>query len=183
MPGFTFPSVGPLGLCSPPSRPSNDFGLRYYDPLRLPLLRLGALRITLDSRYLALSRLRSPRVRVGELSQPRLAVLVSRFASPGVPRKEITVLSSFQATPLHACPARGPRWCPLDSPCRLQDRCLPVQSNRRLSSARAELSSWTTTINFSELSHEAYTLATPGFTHTLAGCACRFTTDSAAHLL
>jgi hypothetical protein len=53
MPGFTFPSVGPLGLGSPPSRPSNCFGHRYYDPLRLPLLRLGSLRISLDPRYLA----------------------------------------------------------------------------------------------------------------------------------
>lgn len=43
MPGFSFPSVGPLGLSSPPSRPS-IFGHRYYDPLRLPLLHPGALR-------------------------------------------------------------------------------------------------------------------------------------------
>jgi len=56
MPGFTFPPMGPLGLGSPSSRPSNRFGLRYYDPLRLPLLRLGSLRISLDPRYLALTR-------------------------------------------------------------------------------------------------------------------------------
>ena len=52
----------------------------------------------------------------------------------------MTVLSSSRATPLRACPARGPRWCPLHSPSRLQDSCLPAQSNRRLSSAHAELS-------------------------------------------
>ena len=43
MPGVSFPSVGPLGLSSPPSRPSTS-GHRYYDPLRLPLLYPGALR-------------------------------------------------------------------------------------------------------------------------------------------
>ena len=62
MPGFTFPSVGPSGSGSPPSRPSHCFGLRYYDPLRLPLLRLGSLRLALDPRYLACSRFRSLRL-------------------------------------------------------------------------------------------------------------------------
>ena len=171
MPGFTFPPVGPLGLGSPPSRPSIRFGLRYYDPLRLPLLRLGSLRITLDPRYPALTRFRScpllssfPR---SGAPGPRLAAFVYRFASPGALRKEIAVLLSSQTTPVCACPVRGPRWCPLNSPCRLQDSCLPAQSDRRLSPARAGLSSRTTTMNFSGLSHAAYTLATPGFTHTL----------------
>ena len=49
--------------------------------------------------------------------------------------------------------------------------------------ARTGVSSRTTTIQFSELSHAACTLATPGFTHTLTGYACRFTSDSADHLL
>ena len=61
MPGFTFPSVGPLGLGPPPSWPSRCFGRRYYDPLRLPLLRLGSLRLSLDPRNLSLSRFRSSR--------------------------------------------------------------------------------------------------------------------------
>jgi hypothetical protein len=61
MPGFTFPSVGPLGLGSPPSRPSNRFGHRYYDPLRLPLLRLRSLRVSLDPGYLAFPHFRSSR--------------------------------------------------------------------------------------------------------------------------
>ena len=43
MPGFSFPSVDPLGIGSPPSRPSTA-SLRYYDPLRLPLLHPSALR-------------------------------------------------------------------------------------------------------------------------------------------
>ena len=59
MPGFTFPPVGPLGLGSPPSRLFHSFSRRYYDPLRLPLLHLGSLRISLDPRYLALTLLSS----------------------------------------------------------------------------------------------------------------------------
>ncbi len=86
-------------------------------------------------------------------------------------------------TYLCTCPARGLRWCPLNSPSRLRESCLPAQPDRRLSPAFAGLSSWTTTMKFSELSYAAYTLATPGFTHTLADYACRFTADSAAHLL
>jgi len=59
MPGFTFPPEGPLGLGSPPSQLFQSFSRRYYDPLRLPLLRLGSLRISLDPRYLALTLLSS----------------------------------------------------------------------------------------------------------------------------
>jgi len=33
----------------------------------------------------------------------------------------MAVLSSSQATPVCTCPARRPRWCPLDSPWRLKD--------------------------------------------------------------
>ena len=79
----------------------------------------------------------------------------------------MTVLSSSQATPVCTCPARRPRWCPLDSPYRLQNCCLPSIRQRRLSPALAGLSSRTTNIQFSGLSHAACTLATPGFTHTL----------------
>ncbi len=182
MPGFTFPPVGPLGLGSPPSRPSHFLGRRYYDPLRLPRLPLGSLRLTLDPRYLAFSRFRSyrfPGAGVHPSAPGRfcMPVCLSRCR-----RKEMAVLSSAQATPVRACPVRGLRWCPLDSPWRLLDSCLPVQSDRQLSPARTGLSSWTTTMKLSELSHAAYSLATPGFTHTLTGYACRLTTDSAAHL-
>jgi hypothetical protein len=41
MPGLAFPSVGPLGLGSPRSRP---FGHRYYSRLRLPMVHPGWLR-------------------------------------------------------------------------------------------------------------------------------------------
>ena len=112
MPGFSFPPVGPLGLGSPPSRPSPS-GRRYYDPLRLPLHLLGSLRFALDPRYLAFSRLRSQLAfRVGKITPWRLAALVYRFACPGLRRKELAVLSSSQATPVRTCPARRLRWCP-----------------------------------------------------------------------
>jgi hypothetical protein len=183
MPGFSFPPVGPLGIGSPPFRPSNYFGHRYYDPLRLPLLHFGSLRISLDSQYLALSRFRSSLAFRGEeFTRQRLASFVYRFAYPGALRKEMVVLSSSQVTPVCTCPARRLRWCPLGSPCRLQDYCLPLSIKRRLSPALAGLSSRTTKIKFSELSHAACTLATPGFTHTFTGYACRFATELAAHL-
>ncbi len=186
MPGFSFPSVGPLGLGSPPSRPSTS-GLRYYDPLRLPLLRLGSLRFSLVSRYLALSLLclfpYRLALRVRKITLQRLASFIFRFAWPGFIRKEMAALSSAQSSPVCTCPARGLRWCPFDLPSHLQDACLPAQPDRRLSPAFAGLSSWTTIMNFSELCYAAYTLATPGFTHNLAVYACRFAADSAAHLI
>jgi hypothetical protein len=120
--------------------------------------------------------------RVAEITRQRLAAFVYRFACPGAPRKEMAVLSSSQATPVCTCTARRLRWCPLDSPWRLQDWRLPSNPERRLSQALAGLSSRTTNIRFSELSHAACTLATPGFTHTFTGYACRFAIDSAAHL-
>ncbi len=47
----------------------------------------------------------------------------------------------------------------------------------------AGLSFRTTTTCFSELNNAAYTLATPGFIHTLTGYAHRFATGSVANLL
>ena len=46
--------------------------------------------------------------------------------------------------------------------------CLPTRKDRRLSPDYPWVSSRTTNIQFSGLSHAAYTLATPGFTHTLS---------------
>jgi hypothetical protein len=88
-------------------------------------------------------------------------------AFTGYLHKEMTVLSSSQAAPLCTCPARRSRWCPFSSPLRLQDHSLPGPPTRRLSRAFARLSSWTTTIQISGLSHAACTLATPGFIRTL----------------
>ena len=161
------PYSGSLGSRFPTFTAFQLLSHRYYDPLRLPLLRLGSLRIPLDSRYLALSCFRSFRFPGGGDHPSAPGLLVYRFACTGVLRKEMAVLSSSQATPVRTCPARRPRWCPLDSPWRLQDSCLPSTPERRLSPALAGLSFRTTNIQFSGLSHAAYTLATPGFTHTL----------------
>ena len=186
MPGFSFPPVGPLGLGSPPSRPSPS-GRRYYDPLRLPLHLLGSLRFALDPRYLACTRSfvsLSARRRARCRPSRRLAAFVFRLALPGLRRKELAALSSSQTTPVRTCPARGLRWCPLDSPWRLQDSCLPAQPYRRLSPHRAGLSllldhNYEIFAAQSRGLHTRYTwLRTHPF-----GYARRFTTDSAAHLL
>jgi hypothetical protein len=58
--------------------------------------------------------------------------------SPGPPipgrwsRRQMALPRS-RVPPLHACPARRPRWCPAYSPYRTQDCCLPATGNRRLS--------------------------------------------------
>ena len=162
------PFSGSLGSHFPTFPALQLLGHRYYDPLRLPLLHLGSLRFSLASRYLAFSHFRSLAFRAGEFTRQRLAVLIFRFAYPGIRRKEMAVLSSSQTTPVCACPARRPRWCPLDLPSRLKDSCLPLHPERRLSPTLAGLSHRTTSLTFSELSHAAYALATPGFTHTLS---------------
>ena len=47
MPGFTFPTAGPLGFSSPPSQ--TLYVHRYYDPLRLPKARLRIVRYSLSA--------------------------------------------------------------------------------------------------------------------------------------
>jgi len=171
MPGFAFPTAGPLGLGSPPSRLFLSFSHRYYARLRLPFLLLRSLRLRLASRYLVLSRLGSCPLS-GSLAGCEVVPISAWPCSlpaclTGCHHKEMTVLSSSRATPVCTCPARRSRWCPLRSPLRVKDHSLPARRNRRLCRACARLSSWTTTINFSGLGHAACTLATPGFIHTL----------------
>jgi hypothetical protein len=48
MPGFPFPTVGPLDLGSPPYRPEQS-DHRYYGPLRLPNAHLGFVRCSLSA--------------------------------------------------------------------------------------------------------------------------------------
>ena len=121
MPGFTFPSVDPLGLGSPLSQPSDYFGHRYYDPLRLPRLHLRSLRVSLDPGYLALSHFHSYCFPGGGDHPSAPGHFCIPVCLPGALRKEMAVLSSSRATPMCTCPARRPRWCPLDSPWRLED--------------------------------------------------------------
>ena len=99
------PSSGSLGSRFPTFPAFRLLGHRYYDPLRRPLLRLGSLRVALDPRYLALTRLRScpmtarfpGRVRpvhAWPLLYPGLPVPVSRarrWRSSRVPRLPLCV--------------------------------------------------------------------------------------------
>jgi len=168
------PSSGSLGSRFPTFSAFLSFSHRYSVPLRLPFLRFESLRFTLASRYLVVARL-SLCPRSGSLPGCKLDLdsawpyFFTGVAVTGCLHKEMTVLSSSQATPLCTCPARRSRWCPFSSPLRLQDHSLPEPPTRRLSRAFARLSSWTTTLHFSGLSHAACTLATPGFIRTLTG--------------
>jgi len=68
-------------------------------------------------------------------------------------------LPSSRVTPLYACPALRPRWCPETSPYRSQDCCLPATAHRRLvlaTTLRTIL--LTTTLHISGLHHAAYML-------------------------
>ena len=186
MPGFTFPSAGPLGLGSPPSRPFTS-GHRYYDPLRLPLLRLGSLRFSLDPRYLAFPQFRSFPFRFAFRSWEKpFSAWPFLYSGLPVPVHSARRWRSSRVSRLPLC-VHAPL---VDSGGVLSTRlCVSrtdaFRQNKNVGfpPARAGVSSRTTTIQFSELSHAACTLATPGFTHTLTGYACRFTSDSAAHLL
>ena len=53
--------------------------------------------------------------------------------SGSLTRRQVALPSS-RATPVNACPALRPRWCPAYSPSRTQDCCLPATGNRRRSS-------------------------------------------------
>ena len=73
-------------------------------------------------------------------------------------------LSSSRATPLNACSALRPRWCPQCLPYRIPDCCLPQHAKRRLSPLASQKVILTaTTIHFSGLNHTACILAPPGF--------------------
>ena len=137
MPGLAFPPVGPLGLGSPPSQPMPErhrpavlclaktalcpsrvasLVARFPIPCPLPLFVFLAARCAGEA----------PPQRQGSWSAgtPTLPAFVTRRQ---------TALSSSRVTPLSACPALRPRWCPEHlAPC-LRDCCLPGTANRRLS--------------------------------------------------
>jgi hypothetical protein len=95
---------------------------------------------------------------------------VTRSPTPGMWSRRQVALPSSRVTPVAACHALRPRWCPRHSPYRVQDCCLPALANRRLSPRyllRDILLS--TTIHISGLNHAACVLATPGFVRPLAG--------------
>src|SRR5712692_3389599 len=98
--------------------------------------RLGSLRSSLASRYLACFRgVRGvPLGLVVWWKPPGHARAWGRPVplSGNVARSQV-VLPRSHVTPMHACPALRPRWCPRHSPCRAQDCCLPATGNRRRS--------------------------------------------------
>ena len=96
-------------------------------------------------------------------------------ALPAFLTRRQTALSSSRVTPLSACPALRPRWCPKHLAWRLRDCCLPGAATRRLSRSASTRGypPRTTTILISGLHHAACTLVPPGsappFTGTHAG--------------
>jgi len=119
IPGFPFPTVGRLGLTSPPSRSVCTLtDHRYYGPLRLPTARLGFLRCSLSApdTLRASALLCVPfRTRLPRGSQQQApGLLISQQPYPlGVffTRRQLDLPSS-QVTPMTACPGLRPRWCP-----------------------------------------------------------------------
>ena len=127
MPGGAFPPVGPVGRGSPPSMvlcaakttpcPSRVASLvaRSPIPCLLPTVR---------------------GVPIGLMIWAKPPDHARAFGHP-VPQsgncaRRQVVLPSSRATPVKTCPALRPRWCPVHSPCRTQDCCLPAHANRRL---------------------------------------------------
>jgi hypothetical protein len=179
MPGLAFPPVGPLGLGSPPSQ---TLPRRHR-----PSVLCSAKTAVCPSRVASLVA-RSPI----PCLLPAFVFLAARRAGEAPPQRQgswsagtpplpafltrrQTALSSSRVTPLSACPALRPRWCPKHLASRLQDCCLPGAANRRLSrsTSTSGYPPRTTTILISGLDHAACTLATPGsvppFTGTHAG--------------
>ena len=153
------PSRGSLG----PRFPTFTGTLRRYDSLPA---RLGSLRSSLASRYLACFRgVRGvPQGLAAWWKPPGHARACGRPVplSGNVARRQV-VLPPSHVTPLHACPALSPRWCPRHAPYCAEDCCLPATGNRRRSPpsdlARIRLS---TPLRLSGLDHTACLLATPG---------------------
>ena len=128
MPVVAFPPVGSVGLSSPPSQvlcfaktalcPSRDTSLvaRALIPCLFRCVR-GV-----------------PCGLVGGSKPPDHArAFVHPVPHSGNVARRQMALPSSRVTPMNACPALRPRWCPTHSPLRVWDCCLPVPGNRRLS--------------------------------------------------
>jgi hypothetical protein len=129
MPGIAFPPVGSVGLSSPPSQV-----LCFAKTALCP--SPGA---SLVARALIPCLFRCVRgVPRGLVSWSKPPDHARAFDHPvphsgNVTRRQMALPSS-RVTPMKACPALRPRWCPTHSPFRGWDCCLPVPGNRRLSS-------------------------------------------------
>jgi len=128
MPGVAFPPVGPLGLSSPPSQV-----LCSAKTATLPISGRFACRSLPDTLSALLVRV----VPSGLMAWARPPDHTRAFGHPVPHSGNVTrrqrALPSSRATPMDACPALRPRWCPAHSPSRTQDCCLPATGNRRLS--------------------------------------------------
>ena len=109
---------------------------RYSVPLRLPSAPLVVLRLALVPRYRACF-LRFRVSVAGSLDGGSGPPSARAFGRPlphaGTVTRRQGALPRSRATPLPACPALRPRWCPRRSPKRVWDCCLPATGNRRLS--------------------------------------------------
>ena len=165
MPGVAFPPVGPVGYGSPPSSV-----LCSAKTATVPLSGRFARRSLPDTLPASVAFVVSL---TGSWSGWKPPDHARAFGHPvplsgSLTRRQVALPSS-RVTPMDACPALRPRWCPDCSPLRLQDCCLPATGNRRLflgTTLRIILLS--TTIPISGLNHMACVLATPGSVPLLA---------------
>ena len=166
MPGVAFPPVGPVGLSSPPSPV-----LCSAQTATMAISGHFAWRSRPDT----LPAFRCVRgLPAGLVAGWKLPSHARAFGRPvpqsGICARRPMALPRSQATPMNACPALRPRWCPGDLPCRTQDCGLPATGHRRLSpQSLLRIILLSTTLLFSGLHHAACLLATPGSIHPLAG--------------
>ena len=186
MPGFAFAPVGRLGLTSPPSRPRMRSSLLCSAKTTASPSRVASLCRSLPNTSLAPIQFVSSRFacRLGT-ARSRLALwytgspyfsgcsLTRRWRSSRVPRLPLCVHAPLfdSGGVLSTCP--------------IASRTDVFRGDKTVGFPQLTtgLSIRTTTIRFSELNNAAYTLALPGFIHTLTGYAHRFATGSVANLL
>ena len=184
MPGLTFPTVGRLGITSPPFR-FRLWNHRYYVPLRLPNVHPGFVHSSLSAPVPCIALLYS-------LIDSAQAVPIHARISPVLRRSAILAgmctrkhpdLPSFRVTPMNACPDLRPRWCP-EHIALACSGLLPSDSIKpsAFPLSQQSLSILSTTISISRLRSTACILVTPGFVHTLTGVARGLTTDLLAKL-
>ena len=192
MPGVAFPPVGPWDIGSPPSRPGASApGPRYYGSAKTAKSpSRGRSVLPVLPRYLvALVLLCVPCSCKARLRGRSLLPRRESFPhSVGTPTPDVSTrrplaLPRSRVTPLHACPALRPRWCPGHSPWRIQDCCLPATAHRRLfPRCRLRTILWTTTLHISGLHHAACLLVPSSFVRPLLGVHVEFTPDLLARL-
>jgi hypothetical protein len=178
MPGVAFPPVGPVGLSSPPSPVLCSAKTAPCSSQDTSLVA----RVPIPGLFLCVRG-----VPLGLVVGSKLPNHARAFDHPvpqsgNVTRRQVALPSS-RATPMDACPALRPRWCPQYSPLRIQDCCLPVTGNRRLSPQYLlEGLLLSTTLRFSGLNHAACRLVSSSSVRPLLGVHVDVTPDLLARL-